>query len=435
MYFYKINDEVIIIKKSFYDWCIENNRYDLIEYWNIEKNGDIKKIGFKSKKKCNFTINNNFDDIIVSLGDIVTRKGCDPMKKYYNSLGYYIINDLHCDDIQKYWSKLNNCSPFNIAKGSTKKYYFCCIDTEYHDDYLTTPEIFTHGSKCPYCTGKLVHPKDSFGYYQINYDNNFIDKYWSDKNIIDPFKILPYSNKPIYIKCQNNNSHIYKISPANFMQGRRCPYCCKVSNKVTKDESLGKLYPDIIKIWSVKNKKSPYEYRPKSHMKVWLKCKNGIHDDYLKIISDYTINQSVECPECVKHRTRSFLEEKVFAYLTSLNYNVLTEYDCTLIAKNPITGYSLPYDNEVPDLKLIIEVNGIQHYEISGFHITQSKKGFKTVEEEFNYQKYKDSVKKEFAIKHGYNFMEIPYWAFDDNNSYQEMINQEIYKIQYNTKP
>ena len=79
-----------------------------------------------------------------------------------------------------------------------------------------------------------------------------------------------------------------------------------------------------------------------------------------------------------------------------LKLNVLHEYYCTCIPINPITGYQLLFDNEVPELKLIIEVHGIQHYEVTGWHITQAKKSGKTPEEEFEYQKWKDEFKMNY---------------------------------------
>ena len=59
---------------------------------------------------------------------------------------------------------------------------------------------------------------------------------------------------------------------------------------------------------------------------------------------------------------------------------------------NPYTKMPLPFDNEIPDKKVIIEVHGKQHYEETGWHITQAKASGRTPTEEFEYQKFIDTI-------------------------------------------
>lgn len=94
---------------------------------------------------------------------------------------------------------------------------------------------------------------------------------------------------------------------------------------------------------------------------------------------------------------RSHRESKVAslakAYFVK-NYSAIVEYnEC----KNPKTGRFLPYDIFIPKYKIYIEVNGEQHYYLSRYHKTQ---------EDFEYQLYKDKIKKEHAEKNGF-FIEI----------------------------
>ena len=53
----------------------------------------------------------------------------------------------------------------------------------------------------------------------------------------------------------------------------------------------------------------------------------------------------------------------------------------------------------------------------------------RTPEEEFEYQKYKDNYKKNYALEHGYFYLEIPYWSIDDE-SYTNLINNKIKEIE-----
>lgn len=91
-------------------------------------------------------------------------------------------------------------------------------------------------------------------------------------------------------------------------------------------------------------------------------------------------------------------EKFVKRYLDFLGVNYCTQGD-TLKCINPKTGRVLPYDFELPEEKIIIEVNGKEHYRfIKYFH--GNKEGFE-------YQKYKDEVKREFALSKGYKYIEL----------------------------
>ncbi len=115
-------------------------------------------------------------------------------------------------------------------------------------------------------------------------------------------------------------------------------------------------------------------------------------------------------------------------YIDKYGYNMLHEHNCNIVPINPKTNFPLPFDNEIVELKLIIEVHGKQHYEITGFTQLTAKHYNTTPEYELKYQKWKDKYKKEYALKNGYYFLEIPYWTEIDN-TYQSLIDSKIKKI------
>lgn len=102
--------------------------------------------------------------------------------------------------------------------------------------------------------------------------------------------------------------------------------------------------------------------------------------------------------------SESFISSEVKRYLKQ-KYKAITEYK---IFKNPDTGYWLPYDIYIPygnnpELNgFYVEVHGEQHYKLNPWHKLMSKKNGTTPEEEFEYQKHKDKIKKKFAKKNGY---------------------------------
>jgi very-short-patch-repair endonuclease len=92
----------------------------------------------------------------------------------------------------------------------------------------------------------------------------------------------------------------------------------------------------------------------------------------------------------------------------------------------------LKYDNEVPILKLIIEVNGLQHYEVVKWHEELAQHYNTTPEYEFWYQQEKDKYKKNFALSHGFEYLEIPYWTDNKEETWKNLIDEKIDGIIHN---
>lgn len=91
----------------------------------------------------------------------------------------------------------------------------------------------------------------------------------------------------------------------------------------------------------------------------------------------------------------------------------------------------MPYDLEIvsDSLKLIVEIQGKQHYQSSGFHAQTAKKNNSSPEKELAYQKKKDEIKKKFALLTGYNYLVIPYTSDNKAEDYKTLINEAISKI------
>ncbi len=338
-------------------------------------------------------------------------------------------------DYEKNIDKHSNIiKPNEISYGSEgfnkKGFWFKCLKHEEHrseqkriiDFVILKGEILD----CNQC--------NSFGQYLINnFGENAIKIYWSDKNIVNPFEVSYGSNRKIWIKCQEKPYHEdYKIYPSNFLKGNRCSYCGNF--KVHPLDSFGQYIIDnygeefLNKVWSKKNKKSAFEYTPNSNKEVWWKCQNDKHEDFKRGICESNIYK-FRCPECVRERRESLLQESIRLYLNEIGYTLKHENNCSIVPRNPKTNQPLPFDNEVVDLKLIIEVHGQQHYDITGFHTMIAKRNNTTPEYELHYQKVKDRYKRMYSISKGYEYLEIPYWADDENETWRKLIDDKIRQI------
>jgi len=323
--------------------------------------------------------------------------------------------------------KLNKYKPDEISYGTNDKYYFKC-PKGIHRSELKCIKIYTRGSNNSISCNKC----NSFAQCGIdNLGENFLEKYWvSEENTIDPWEISSGNaniKDKVLIKCQNKKYHgNYKVTCFDFLNGARCPFC-NIGNNGEPHilDSLGTLFPCTLNLWSNKNKKSPYDYTPNSGKEVWWKCSEGKHDDYYREINSSN-NYDFRCPECTCERNESLLQEKVRLHIESFKYTVLHEHKCTIVPKNPKTKCNMPFDNELVELKLIIEVMGMQHYKISSWHKKQAKLKNTTPEYELHYQKLKDRYKRIFAKKQGYFYLEIPYWTDDKEETWKMLINEKI---------
>lgn len=357
------------------------------------------------------------------------------LKDGKNSFGYWLIKNLSLrkaiEIINRWDDEKNNKDIREVnysSHGLSNKlqgYWFKCPKGT-HASELKSVSRFTqnYGGElnCTAC--------NSIGQYLIDtYGEDALNKYWDyEKNNelgLDPFQITKNNHIKVWIFCHEKSYHgSYDIQCANFYKGDRCGYC--KGTKVHYLDSLGYLYPQVIPIWSEKNEKSPYEYMPNSGQYIWWKCLDGKHQDYKRSINNSNVKK-FRCPECVQEMDESVIQNKARLYLEFLKYDVLHEYDCTIVPINPRTKYQLPFDNEIKLIsgeRLICEVNGIQHYqELPKNHPWLN--GL-TSKEYLHYQKLKDRYKRFIAYKNGYEYLEIPYWVFDDKESYKVLINNKI---------
>lgn len=446
-------------KTSFYNWCINNNREDFLEMWDYESN-DInpKDISFGSEYKAIFV--NKDKSHAYKISYITTKNPKKLTKimeksikvkaekkiKQQNSQGYISINthdsikysfyewciDNNRNDILDRWDyDLNEKLPNKYTYKSHGEIYLKCPRTIHSSEKYVIMSITNMNIKikCRQC--------NSFGQWLIdNYGEDALDKYWDyDKNTISPYNLACGRKKfYVYLHDFEGDKETYKTSfylirryesrKNNYGNNTRAVQIRKNARHNILEE-----YPIISEIWSDLNTVNIEDvYKKYRKGLLYWKCDIGIHDDYERSVAS-SIKSEFRCPECSRERDESFLQEGVRLYLSNeLGFKLNHEHNCSVIPINPNTSYPLPFDNEVIDLKLIIEVNGLQHYEVCGFHKLQAKYRNTTPEEEFEYQQWKDKYKKEYALSQGYFYLEIPYWSLI-NDKYKRLIINKIKEI------
>ena len=355
-------------------------------------------------------------------------------KRKTKSFEKWCIENNKQDILDRWDYELNDYTPSEISYSSHKKCWFKCNKHKEHKSELKDINGFTSRGegyiKCKQCNSIAQYILD-------NFPDKKIEQIWDyEKNgDLNPWKLEKGSHKKIWIKCQEKDYHeSYEMSCANFSSEHRCPYC--QGRKVHKKDSLGQYVTDkhgedfLWCIWSDKNEMSPFEVSIYSHKKVWWNCPDNKHEKYLRSC-DNSVKCEFRCSDCVEKRGESFIEESSRTYLEELGYKVLTEYSCSIIPKNPKTRQLLPFDNEIileNGKHLIIEVHGGQHYYKTGNNSKYLKEG-QTPEEYLYQRKLYDRYKRIKCIQAGYEYLEIPYTAFNKDDTYKKLINNKIKEI------
>lgn len=351
-----------------------------------------------------------------------------------DSFAQWGINEICKDFIDKYWDREKNdklsLNPWQLNTKTHKKVYIKCQKKDYHGSYMISCANFLKGRRCPSCKGIVVHGLDSFAQYHIkNTDGDFLQLYWDyDKNVVSPWEISVYSHQVVHIKCQNIAYHgSYEIWCADFTNNHRCGFCANY--QVHPFDSVAVLYPKSLEKWSGKNKTTLFHFKPKSEKFAWWKCENDKHDDYYRKICG-EVGADLRCPRCVEELTNSILQTKVNNYLNELGYTILHEHSCTIVPIHPKTKHRMAFDNELLELKLLLEVHGSQHYLAnSNWNSFSSKKNNTDPEQELHKVQLYDRYKRIFAKSKGYDYLEIPYWTDDENNTWKKIINNKINEV------
>ena len=246
-----------MIKVSFEQWCLENNRYDLIDLWDED---------------------------------------------------------------------LNNLSPAKVSRGQNKKYWFRCARGLHESKLVSLNYLTSRPGKVPKCD-----KCSSIAQYILDHDgSDRFDEIQKMNPTLDLYSIKHGSlNEKDQFELRCSKKHpIYKIKPARYTEFPGCPYCA--GQRVCEENSLGYNYPEALTYWSDKNDKTPMDYNHHSSIKVWWKCKNNIHNDYLRKVEN-AVDYDFRCPMCSRLsqaiKVREDLTGRIFGRLTVVKLDVDNQKD------------------------------------------------------------------------------------------------------------
>ena len=201
----------------------------------------------------------------------------------------------------------------------------------------------------------------------------------------------------------------YLIRTDAFTRGSRCPSCNpKNKNSVHPYDSFGYHNFDKVLSWHPDNDISPFRVTKSSNKKYKFVCYECLKEFKSSITH---VNKGTWCPECSK--SKGEIKIKIW-----LNYNGIMYIHDEPYFKDLLSdkGNPLRPDFILPDYKIWIEYDGEFHYKETSIKNNLEK------------QKYHDKSKDEYAKKHGWKLIRIPYWEFDN---IENILEKEVKKYKY----
>jgi len=306
-------------------------------------------------------------------------------------------------------------------KSHKKVWWICstgkCPDGTPHEweSCIGSRTLKNNSTGCPICSNKQICNYD-FCNSLKHLSSELLKKEWNKKKNGSMKKYLPHSNKKVWWicskgKCPDGTYHEWETIIA-IRTGRTKGGCVICSNhqicKYDYCNSLKYSSSELLKKeWNKKKNGSMKEYSPCSNKKVWWICSKN--HKWFALLSNRTATNPKNCPKC----NLSKLEKKMVKSCKILDIVLITEYkinECRNI-------YPLPFDGYVPSLNILIEMDGIQHFEhIKYFHRTVAA---------FKKQMTTDIIKSKFAWNNNFNFLRISHSVnmYDIEKIIKEFIN------------
>jgi hypothetical protein len=311
----------------------------------------------------------------------------------------------------KLWIQINK-RPFYLVDGQEfvndrqKLLFKCLLCPEDEIPFSADWSHIIRESGCAICHGKQV------GRYN-NFQHHFpkISEEWDyTKNIINPSDVTAFSRKKVWWKCFHGTEFFEGVCDrADGKSG--CKICSrekwinsKRNNVMESGKDITITNPEIIKDWDYKkNNFPPNAYTHGANEIISWKCSIcGLSWD--SPISRRTGYYKSGCPSCAsskgESRIRDFLTSNSIKYIKEKTFS-----DC----KWKING-SLRFDFYIQERNLIIEHDGIQHFEPIRFGGISQKEAI----DNFKSQKKKDKAKNVYCYKNNITLIRIPYWNYDN---------------------
>jgi very-short-patch-repair endonuclease len=364
------------------------------QFWSSKNELIPLEVHKNSNKKFWFDCNDCGHEILVNLNNITSGQWCMYCNKSVlcnsSSCEFCFNKSFASHPMAVRWSSRNGVSPRQITKGADSKYWFNCEVC--HHEFDTKPYSITNNNHCPYCTNQRLCDNDDCSYcFNKSCASHTISEAWSSKNVLKPREVFLQSNKKMIFNCLEC-CHEYTTTVTHyFNRDGSCAYCAnlKLCNNTDCKQCYEKSFASHQKVlcWSTKNTVSPREVFKSSDSKKYIFDCNVCHNEFAMVV--YNITNGAWCPFC-KNKTEGRVQEFLKSVYEDYKYQLRFDW-CRYSKTNNI----MPIDFGLVDKKIVIELDGEQHFsQISNWDSPESVQS-------------KDVEKIKYCLENGYSIIHI----------------------------
>jgi len=368
--------------------------HPMAQFWSLKNEITPRQVFIKSNKKYLFNCNTCRHELLLCLNSIKKDKmTCAYCNKsgicLNNSCTFCFNKSFASHPMASSWSENNPITPREVCKGSENEYEFKCKDCNHY--FSSKLYSIKNNKHCPYCSNQILCSNlECTICLEKSCESHEMKNAWSADNDIIPRMVFKQSNNKRIFNCLKCN-HTY-ISAVNkyYRNNGCCPYCanqklCEDNNCETCYNKSFASHPRVLQL-SPNNNIIPRKVFKGSEIRckfICDKCNTEFESFLYNILSGYW------CPYCKKKTEAKLLE---FLKTEYSNCKTQVRFDwCRFSETNNI----MPCDFGITDYKIIIELDGSQHFiQVSNWNNP-------------NDIREKDIEKIRYCIENGYTIIRI----------------------------
>lgn len=284
-----------------------------------------------------------------------------------------------------------------IFRNTQVKYTFDCQKCKHKYDCAIN-NITGLDRGCPYCCypPRKLCEVNCIQCYNNSVASQWFAKNWSIKNELLHIEVCKASEKVCIFYCKQCD-HEYKLIPGLMIQKPIdwCYYCGKWSDKICSHNDCKFCYNKTFashersKYWSKKNLVKPANTYKFTNAEFIFDC-DSCDKDFKRKLSHVTRGHAW-CPHC-KNKTEKKLLSWLYDTYGMTNIIYQPKFNWCLSVKN---NCQLPFDFLIKDVRVIVELDGLQHFKQIGKWETPEK------------ARKRDIHKMDCAIKNGYSVIRL----------------------------
>lgn len=237
------------------------------------------------------------------------------------------------------------------------------VDIQFEDGVIVYNREYAN-----FKNGRIKHPiryEESFAYHiEVELGLN-LDDIWNweknNENEINPYELYKNSRKKVWLYCQEKDYHNdydgYEISCSNFVNGRRCPYCCNFHGKIHWKDSLAYKYPQIAEMIAIPENNLTFEdcynITCNNNKRYYFKCSECKNISTNKYSLNHITRNNKNNFSCKYCSDGISIPNKFMGnLLNKLNINFKSEYSPYYLKKRQRVDFLLT------DYNVIIEMDG-----------------------------------------------------------------------------